>query len=354
MADLTRTAADEGEPRHADPAVFQLNLDRQSSIPAYQQLKFHIIHAVSTQRLQPGDVMPSVRDASEMLGLAPATVQRTYGDLKQEGILGSKPGHFVYVANIEDRVGHDPGSVRKVSLQDLIVPVYVSARSMGFTDSEILETFNNLTERQDETKERPRLAFVGDGNRVLDKYLPILGDAVSSLGGEVVGLDLSEFIETDGDALVESEPVHLIVSIVSWLGAVRDIGIRHDIPTVGLLVEPAPETKSFLAALPFGTKVGLISEPRYVTNVAAIIDQLCGGQIQIVTAVENTTAARKTLQECDVLVRTFRTEDLASELLAEDAEVTEFKFIPVKASLDHIEALLLKIWLDADSVVDSS
>lgn len=346
------TGSENGGPREADPAVFDLKLDRQSSIPAYQQLKFHIIHAVSTQRLFPGDVMPSVREASEKLGLAPATVQRTYGELKQEGILASKPGHYVYVTDVADRADREPGPGRQSSLQDLLVPVYVTARSMGFSDSEILDTIHDLTAGPGPTRQRPRLAFIGEGQRVLDKYMPIMREAVASLDAEVIGLDLNEFIENDGAALEENGPVHLIVSIVSWMGAVREIGLRHDIQTVGLLVEPAPETKRILAALPYGSKIGLISEPRYVTNVAAIIEQLCGSQIQIVTAIEETKAARKTLEDCDAYVRTFRTEKLAAAVVPEGAEVTEFKFLPVKASLDHIEGLLLKVWLESDQDAD--
>lgn len=349
MTEVDSTSGTGDARRHADPAVFNLTLDRNSSIPAYQQLKFHIIHAVSTGRLQPDDIMPSVREASERFGLAPATVQRTYGELKKEGILSSKPGQHVYVSHVEGRVEPEKDGNRKGSLQDLLVPVYVNARAMGFTDAEILETFEELSSSRSNGRGRPRLAFVGEGERVLDKYLPILSDALSALDAEVVGLDLDKLVESDGALLDEYAPIQLIVSIVSWMGAVREFALKRDIPIVGLLVEPTPETKRILAELPYGAKIGLISEPRYVTNVGAIIEQLCGGnEIQIVSAVEASPAARRRIAGCDVFVHTFRTEELAASLVPEGVEVTEFRFQPVRASLDHIEALLLKFWLESD------
>ncbi len=336
------------EPKHADRGVFSLNLDRSSAIPAYQQLKFHIIHALSTRRLRAGDVMPSVREASQLLGLAPATVQRTYGELRQEGFLDSKPGHYVFVTGLDSRRADRADQNRYSSLRDVLVPVYVNARSMGFTDSEIMSTLEDLTAHEEVDRSKPRLAFVGLGRSVVDKYVPILADALSVLGAEVVGVELDEFIASDGAVLEEIGPVHLAVSLVSWLSEVREIGARRGIHTVGLLVEPSPETKRVLVSYPYGTKIGLITEPRYVTNVAAIIEQLCGPQVQVVTVVEDSAVSKKTLASCDVYVRTFRAEELARSLLPPGVEATEFRVLPVQASLEHTEALLLQHWLEAE------
>ncbi len=292
--------------------------------------------------------MPSVREASQLLGLAPATVQRTYGELRQEGFLDSKPGHYVFVAGIDERKSRQVDEDRSASLRDVLVPVYVNARSMGFSDTEIISTLEGLTADEEVERSKPRLVFVGRGQDVVEKYVPLLADSLSSIGAEVIGVDLEEFVESDVALLRQRDPVHLIVCLVSWLSEVREIGVRHGIHTVGLLVEPSPETKRVLASYPYGTKIGLITEPQYVTNVAAIIEQLCGPQVEVVTVVDDSALSRELLEGCDVYVSTFRASDMAESLVAPGVEVTEFRVLPVQASLEHTESLLLQSWLESE------
>ncbi|MDK2809996.1 MAG: hypothetical protein PWR27_705 [Petroclostridium sp.] len=64
-----------------------INLDFESEIPIYVQLKTQIIEGIATGKLKPGESLPSVRQFAEDLGINLHTVNKTYNLLKQEGFI---------------------------------------------------------------------------------------------------------------------------------------------------------------------------------------------------------------------------------------------------------------------------
>lgn len=62
-------------------------IDMNSQIPIYLQLKNQIIEAIAKKDVNFGESMPTVRQLAEDLGINPMTVNKAYGELKQEGYL---------------------------------------------------------------------------------------------------------------------------------------------------------------------------------------------------------------------------------------------------------------------------
>lgn len=64
-----------------------INLDFQSEVPIYLQLKNQIIEGIATGQLKKGEPLPSVRQFAEDLGINLHTVNKTYTLLKQDGFI---------------------------------------------------------------------------------------------------------------------------------------------------------------------------------------------------------------------------------------------------------------------------
>lgn len=64
-----------------------LELDFQSAVPIYTQLRNQIIAGIASGQLKPGDPLPSVRNLAADLGINLHTVNKTYTILKQEGYI---------------------------------------------------------------------------------------------------------------------------------------------------------------------------------------------------------------------------------------------------------------------------
>lgn len=74
----------EGE---ADMHVITISPD--TSVPVFQQIHDAIVHAIATGELRTGDYLDSVRRVAKEFGINPATVQKAYDLLRQEGLIES-------------------------------------------------------------------------------------------------------------------------------------------------------------------------------------------------------------------------------------------------------------------------
>lgn len=64
-----------------------IQLDFESDIPIYEQLKDEIIIGIAKKQLLPGERLPSVRSLASDIGINLHTVNKAYQQLKQEGFL---------------------------------------------------------------------------------------------------------------------------------------------------------------------------------------------------------------------------------------------------------------------------
>ena len=76
-----------------------IQLDLQSRVPIYEQLKNKICELAMIGQLKPHDQLPSVRSFARDLGINPNTVQKTYQDLEREGIIYSTPGRGCFLSD---------------------------------------------------------------------------------------------------------------------------------------------------------------------------------------------------------------------------------------------------------------
>lgn len=64
-----------------------IEIDFQSDEAIYVQLMNQIIMGIATSRLQEGDVLPSVRQLADTVGINMHTVNKAYSLLRQEGFV---------------------------------------------------------------------------------------------------------------------------------------------------------------------------------------------------------------------------------------------------------------------------
>ena len=75
-----------------------LSVSPASDVPIFRQIMQQIQQAVATGRLKIGEQLPAVRTLAEELVINPNTVARTYQELIREGVLESRTGRGVFVA----------------------------------------------------------------------------------------------------------------------------------------------------------------------------------------------------------------------------------------------------------------
>lgn len=76
----------------------QIRISQEDGTPIYQQVMHQVRLLVSTGRLEPGEQLPAVRRLAQQLLINPNTVARAYRELESGGVVKSRPGAGVFVA----------------------------------------------------------------------------------------------------------------------------------------------------------------------------------------------------------------------------------------------------------------
>ncbi|MGX7244479.1 GntR family transcriptional regulator [Enterococcus quebecensis] len=64
-----------------------LEIDSQSEIPIYQQICNQLILGIAENKLKPGEILPSVRQMADEIGVNMMTVSKAYTSLKKDGYI---------------------------------------------------------------------------------------------------------------------------------------------------------------------------------------------------------------------------------------------------------------------------
>ena len=119
----------------------QWHVNTGSRLPIYQQLAQQIREAIARGELEAEAGLPSVRLLSRELLVNPNTVARAYTELEREGLLVSRPGRGIYVAQPRNDLTR---AARDRRLTEQLDRWLTGAVHLGYSADEVLRL---VTER---------------------------------------------------------------------------------------------------------------------------------------------------------------------------------------------------------------
>ena len=112
------------------------NVDVASRTPIYRQLAEQIRSAIARGRLKADERLPSVRDLSRRLVINPNTVAKVYTELERDGVLVTRHGLGVFVAQPGSDLSRKARRERLTALLDIF---FTEAVLLGFTADDVRE-----------------------------------------------------------------------------------------------------------------------------------------------------------------------------------------------------------------------
>ena len=114
-----------------------LSIDKTSSKPYYEQLVLSVKESVIQGVLQPGDQLPSVREAAKQLLMNPNTVSKAYKQLEAEQVIVTVKGKGTFIKETQDL----PKDTYKIQqLKSQLYNFMIEARHLR-----IMKSYNGLT-----------------------------------------------------------------------------------------------------------------------------------------------------------------------------------------------------------------
>jgi len=135
----------------------ELQVTTSGREPIYQQIVGQIREGVARGKLRPGERLPSVRELSRRLVVNPNTIARAYTELEHDGVLNTRQGSGVFVAEPSNDLTK---SARKKKLLGLLDAFLTEAVHLGFTREEVVTT---LTGRAKQFEWQAVVSSAGDG-----------------------------------------------------------------------------------------------------------------------------------------------------------------------------------------------
>lgn len=78
--------------------MVDFHIDKYSTIAIYKQLVNEITAAVRDNKVSPGQLIPSMNELSDRLGISKETVKKAYGVLREKSVIESRQGKGFYIS----------------------------------------------------------------------------------------------------------------------------------------------------------------------------------------------------------------------------------------------------------------
>lgn len=125
-------------------ALLLLSVSPSSGVPIYRQLVGQIRALVSSGRLLPGELLPSVRQVAQQLQINPMTVSKAYSLLERERVVELARGQGMRV-----RPPEAPAAslkARQESLRPLLEQVAAAAYQLSLSRRQVLDILGAILE----------------------------------------------------------------------------------------------------------------------------------------------------------------------------------------------------------------
>lgn len=107
-----------------------------AGVPIYEQIAEQVRTAVARGVLRPDSRLPSVRELSQTLVVNPNTVVRAYAELERAGVIYTRQGMGVFVAEMPPPLAR---KARRERLLPILDRMLVDAARLGFSPDELNE-----------------------------------------------------------------------------------------------------------------------------------------------------------------------------------------------------------------------
>jgi GntR family transcriptional regulator len=123
--------------------MVEFKLDLKSGVPFHRQIVDQIRYGIASDRLMPGEQLPTVRELAVHLQVNPNTVRKAYSELEILGILDTQQGTGTFVSDQQVEIGADE---KKRMLRQICDELVARGHQYGFTLKEIVNHLNRRLE----------------------------------------------------------------------------------------------------------------------------------------------------------------------------------------------------------------
>jgi GntR family transcriptional regulator len=138
----------------AEPLV-SFTLDPANGAPIYRQIIQQIEYAVLSERLRPGDRLPTIRSLAVALKINPNTIAKAYGELEIRGILATQVGSGTYVSDKAPLLGEAASAEEELNrkIREVLGRFIQDMKDLGVDKAELPELIRGYSSYKGEAED---------------------------------------------------------------------------------------------------------------------------------------------------------------------------------------------------------
>ena len=132
-------------------ALFEL--DENSSIPIWLQLKNRFIYLITSDYYLPGDQLPTVRGLAVDVEVNYNTVSKVYMSLEQDGYIQSKRRQGAFVCDVSDKPGVNIASTAEIVTVEYLKRCFELGMSLEDVEAQFYASLQDAKAKRDKGEE---------------------------------------------------------------------------------------------------------------------------------------------------------------------------------------------------------
>ena len=124
-----------------DASLFEL--DENSSIPLWLQLKNRFIYLITSGYYKPDDKLPTVRGLAADIEVNYNTISKVYKSLEADGYIESKRRQGAFVCDVSDKPGVSISSTAEIVTVEYLKRCFELGMSIEDIEAQFTECLNN-------------------------------------------------------------------------------------------------------------------------------------------------------------------------------------------------------------------
>ncbi|MFW6381152.1 MAG: GntR family transcriptional regulator [Bacillota bacterium] len=316
----------------------EINIDRESGVPIYIQIKKQIKEMIDRGILARGDRLPPERELAEKLQVSRNRVSTAYSELEQEKVLSSQQGKGTFVKGKIEGVRE---ASRKDKLLRIIDLAMEEALELDFSLDDFLTIAYVRAKEKEDMLSKIRVAFI-ECNR--EQLSTLIDETEKKQEIASIPILIGEMREEPGRVKKALSRVEIIVTTSFHLQEVEEFAEGMDKDIIDMTLEPRMETIVRLARIDLESQVGLVCQSH---NFAREVEQSLGDigleGLTLDYTMSSDEELKKFLDDKDIIITSPHRYKGIRQRIGEQRQVINFEYRPDQGSINILKMALLDL-----------
>ncbi|HHY13760.1 MAG TPA: GntR family transcriptional regulator [Thermoanaerobacterales bacterium] len=317
--------------------MLHIDLDRQSGVPIYLQIKFRIKELIEQGIWRHGFKLPTERKLANELGLSRNTISNAYNELEKEGYIYSRQGKGTFVS-FSENIRH-----RQILYDEELINIIDRAIGEALNKGYSLDDFKIIChtriEEQRQIYKSFKIAFIECNKEQLESFLKRirLEDGIIA---ETILLD--DFRRNPLEINEILRNVDIIVTTFTHKEEVKRLLQEKNIEIIGIGLAPPIDTLIEISQIPENKKLGFYCKSQNFAKTVLKSVEKAGISLKNYTVIQSHDNKRfEMLEKLDIIITSPENKNEIEYLINKGKKIIEFSYIPDQGSINVLNTAIV-------------